>query len=128
MIKLNSDGRVDTLQTLHNVNEDELTGFEESWNGKAQKYLPGWSESFIDHDTIGANSSGQNRQAGQRGWALPSTEHSQSKGRVIPDARDGGGPSRSQHCARMKGSTYFEDKSSRRYLNCFPTVGFLNCL
>ncbi|KAE8662705.1 hypothetical protein F3Y22_tig00113156pilonHSYRG00080 [Hibiscus syriacus] len=83
--------------------DDELTGFEETWNGKAQKHLPGWSESFIGHDTI----------AGQRGWALPSTEHSQSKGRVMPDARDGGGPSRSQHCARMKGSTDFEDESYR---------------
>ncbi|XP_039058109.1 uncharacterized protein LOC120201590 isoform X2 [Hibiscus syriacus] len=58
MRKLNSDGRVDTIQTLHNLNEDELTCFEESWNGKAQKYLPVWSESFIGHDTIGANSSG----------------------------------------------------------------------
>ncbi|XP_038992644.1 uncharacterized protein LOC120116158 isoform X2 [Hibiscus syriacus] len=101
------------MQTLHNLNEDELIGFEESWNGKAQKYLPGWSESFIGHDTIGANSSGQNMQACQRGWALPSTEHSQSKERVMPDARDGGGPSCSQHCARMKGSTDLEDESSR---------------
>ncbi|XP_039011340.1 uncharacterized protein LOC120140421 isoform X2 [Hibiscus syriacus] len=58
--------RVDTMQTLHNLNEDELTGFEESWNGKAQKHLPGWSGSFIGQDTIGANNSGQNRQAGQR--------------------------------------------------------------
>ncbi|KAE8699872.1 hypothetical protein F3Y22_tig00110569pilonHSYRG00105 [Hibiscus syriacus] len=108
MRKLNSDGRVDTMQTLHNLNE--LTGFEESWNGKAQKHLPGWSGSFIGHDTIGANSSGQNRQAGQKGWALPSTE---SKGRVMLDARDGGGPSRSQHSARMKESTDFKDESSR---------------
>ncbi|GMJ10945.1 hypothetical protein like AT4G22740 [Hibiscus trionum] len=112
MRKLKSDGRVDTMQTLHNLNEDELAGFEESWNGKARKHLPGWSGNFIGHDTIGTGSSGQNRQAGQQGWALPSTEHSQSKGRVMPDARDGTGPSRSQHSTRMKGSTAFKDKSS----------------
>ncbi|CAD6341271.1 unnamed protein product [Miscanthus lutarioriparius] len=33
---LNSDGRVNTLQTLHNLNEDELAGFEESWQRKCQ--------------------------------------------------------------------------------------------
>ncbi|KAK9039915.1 hypothetical protein V6N11_015098 [Hibiscus sabdariffa] len=111
MRKLNSDGRADTMQTLHNLNEDELAGFEESWNGKAQKHLPGWSGNFIGHDTIGTGSSGQNRQTDQKGWALPS-EHSQWKGRVMPDARDGAGSSRSQHSTRMKGSTDFQDRSS----------------
>lgn len=32
---------------------DELAGFEESWNGNAQKHLPGWSGSFNGHDSIG---------------------------------------------------------------------------
>lgn len=41
--KLNSDGRVDTLQTLHNLNEDELDSFEKAWTGKAKQHLPAWS-------------------------------------------------------------------------------------
>ncbi|XP_010436433.1 PREDICTED: uncharacterized protein LOC104720180 [Camelina sativa] len=42
------DGRVDTTQTLHNLNEDELADFEQSWNGNArrQMQLPGRSGSF----------------------------------------------------------------------------------
>ncbi|GLT78339.1 hypothetical protein SLA2020_498780 [Shorea laevis] len=33
--KLNSTRRVDTMQTLRNLNEDELPSFEEAWNGNA---------------------------------------------------------------------------------------------
>lgn len=68
--KLNPDGKVDTMQTLHNINEDQLAGFEEEWKGKGQKYLPGWSGS------IGASHGEQAGQAGQGGWLLPSLEHS----------------------------------------------------
>ncbi|XVE64995.1 hypothetical protein DITRI_Ditri07aG0146200 [Diplodiscus trichospermus] len=53
MRKLNSDGRVDSMQTLHNLEEDELDGFEEAWNGNASKHLHGWSGSFIGHDSTG---------------------------------------------------------------------------
>ncbi|XWS61908.1 hypothetical protein CRYUN_Cryun07bG0164800 [Craigia yunnanensis] len=112
MRKLNSDGRVNTMQALHNLNEDELAGFEESWNGNAPKHLPGWSGSFNGHDSIGTGWSGQNGQAGRGGWALPSTERSQQSGRVMLDARERAGPSRSQQSIRMKGSTDFKDKSS----------------
>ncbi|RLN04636.1 hypothetical protein C2845_PM13G01450 [Panicum miliaceum] len=38
---LNSDGHVNTSQTLHNLNEGELTVFEESWRN-ARDNLPGW--------------------------------------------------------------------------------------
>ena len=72
--KLNPDGKVDTMQTLHNINEDELAGFEEEWKGKGQKYLPGWSR------TIEASHSRQAEQAGQGGWLLPSSEHSHPLG------------------------------------------------
>nr|KJB20819.1 hypothetical protein B456_003G166700 [Gossypium raimondii] len=51
--KLNSDGRVETMQALHNLNEDELSGFEEAWNGNARKHLPGWSGSSNVHDATG---------------------------------------------------------------------------
>ncbi|XP_052170759.1 uncharacterized protein LOC127786980 [Diospyros lotus] len=70
--KLNSDGRVGTMQTLHNLNEEELAGFEEAWKGKARKHLPAWSEGFNVHDVSG--SSGQNGQASRSNLALPSTE------------------------------------------------------
>ncbi|KAK8676447.1 hypothetical protein V6N13_142021 [Hibiscus sabdariffa] len=96
MRKLNSDGRVETMQTLHNLNEDELTGFEEAWNGNARKHLPGWSGVYNGHDTIGF---GQNVQASQGGWALPPTEHSQQWGRLRMDAA---GSSNSQHSSKAK--------------------------
>ena len=60
----------------------------------------------------GTGLSGQNRQAGRGGWALPSTERSHQSGRVMMDARDRAGPSGSQQSTRMKGSTDFKDKSS----------------
>nr|XP_027106434.1 uncharacterized protein LOC113726764 isoform X2 [Coffea arabica] len=44
--KNSSDGRADSLQTLHNLHEDELKGFEENWKNNADKHLPGWSSGF----------------------------------------------------------------------------------
>ncbi|CAM0910811.1 unnamed protein product [Alopecurus aequalis] len=40
--KLDCDGKVNTMQTLQNLNEDELAGFEESWQTNAGQCLPGW--------------------------------------------------------------------------------------
>ncbi|XP_058104637.1 uncharacterized protein LOC131248385 [Magnolia sinica] len=83
--KLNSDGKVDTMQTLHNLNEDELPDFEETWKGNARKHLPGWNQGFdvIQSGHMGRESShgGQNRQM-SRGWALPSTESPQNPERT----------------------------------------------
>ncbi|KAI4327073.1 hypothetical protein L6164_019574 [Bauhinia variegata] len=79
--KLNSDGKVDTLQTLHNLNEDELAGFDKRWKGSAKKYLPGWSGS------VGAGSSGRAEQTKRGVQALPSTERSHGMG-TMSDARD----------------------------------------
>ncbi|KAH7514093.1 hypothetical protein FEM48_Zijuj11G0052000 [Ziziphus jujuba var. spinosa] len=99
--KLDSDGKVDTRQTLHNLNEDELGHFEETWKGNAQKYLPGWTGNLGGYENAGGSSSGYNPQA-QGGWALPSTEQSQHSGRVIANTRDRAGSSRTQHQSRMK--------------------------
>ncbi|XP_020596902.1 uncharacterized protein LOC110036731 [Phalaenopsis equestris] len=41
--RLNSDGRVDTMQTLHNLNQDELPGFEAAWKGSAGETLLEWN-------------------------------------------------------------------------------------
>lgn len=83
--KLNSDGRVDSMQTLHNLNEDELTGFEEAWSGNARKHLPGWSGSFTTLDGMGVGGSRQNGQASGGGWALPFPGHSQQTRKMKPE-------------------------------------------
>ncbi|KAG2239728.1 hypothetical protein Bca52824_091425 [Brassica carinata] len=74
--KLNSDGRVDTTQTLHNLNEDELADFEQSWSGNARMQLPGWSDSF--------GSGPVNRE---QPMSLPSTDPSSSRARAESSRR-----------------------------------------
>lgn len=39
--KLDLDGKVDTMQTLHNLDEDELPSFEETWEGNAHSLPSG---------------------------------------------------------------------------------------
>uniref|UniRef100_A0A7N0V7R3 Myeloid leukemia factor n=1 Tax=Kalanchoe fedtschenkoi TaxID=63787 RepID=A0A7N0V7R3_KALFE len=71
--KLKSDGKVDTMQTLHNLNEGEVAGFEADWQRKAKQQMPQLAQSFINQGFIGSG----NRQidgGNRRGWALPSTE------------------------------------------------------
>ncbi|XP_057994534.1 uncharacterized protein LOC110631838 isoform X2 [Hevea brasiliensis] len=106
--KLNSDGKVDTMQTLHNLQEDELAVFEEAWKGNARRCLPGWSGSFSGLDNMGASSGGQNAQGSRGDWALPSTEHWNG---AVADARDRAGSSRMQHSGRMKSSSDIKGKS-----------------
>ncbi|KAK3128310.1 hypothetical protein QOZ80_6BG0459730 [Eleusine coracana subsp. coracana] len=92
--KLKSDGKVDTTQILHNLNEDELAGFEESWKGNVGHHqLPGWNQNAgasnnDNSDTRG--SSGRDRRSSW-GWALPGREQTRDssrngkpKSRVIP--------------------------------------------
>lgn len=69
--KLNSDGRVDTTQTLHNLNEDELGGFEEAWKGNFRGHLPAWTHEFNMHGTTGWN---EERERRWGGWLLPSQD------------------------------------------------------
>lgn len=54
--KLGTDGKVDTTQTLHNLNEDELTGFEQAWEGNADRQFPGWNDHFNPFETAGIGS------------------------------------------------------------------------
>ncbi|KAI3727524.1 hypothetical protein L6452_16140 [Arctium lappa] len=67
---LKSDGEVDTMQMLHNINEDELAGFEKTWKGKATKHLPGWTDGTNSHVGVEGASRG--------GWALPSSENTRA--------------------------------------------------
>ncbi|KAJ8632244.1 hypothetical protein MRB53_025580 [Persea americana] len=82
--KLNPDGNVDTVQMLHNLNEDQLAGFEETWMESARKHLPGgWNQGLnsFNNGHAGSSAGGTNGQV-QRGWALPSTESLQNQGRM----------------------------------------------
>ncbi|KAJ0968614.1 hypothetical protein J5N97_025531 [Dioscorea zingiberensis] len=78
--RLNSDGRVDTMQTLYNLNQDELPNFNEAWNRSAREHLPGWNQGFdiIDNGDITGGSSRQNEQPSSTeqpstnsAWATP---------------------------------------------------------
>ncbi|KAJ9555300.1 hypothetical protein OSB04_009914 [Centaurea solstitialis] len=72
---LKSDGQVETMQVLHNINEDELAGFDETWKGKARNHLPGWTGgASTHHEGLGDTSRSRNRG----GLALPSNESSPS--------------------------------------------------
>ncbi|KAI9080004.1 hypothetical protein K1719_038069 [Acacia pycnantha] len=72
--RLNSDGKIDTLQTLHNLNEDELSGFEEEWKGNNIGHLPGWRGGHGTHwnESSGNGEPTENRI--WRNWSSPSLE------------------------------------------------------
>ncbi|CAN6466580.1 unnamed protein product [Victoria cruziana] len=73
--RLNCDGNVNTVQTLHNLNEDDLASFKEDWEGKASRHLPAWNRGFsaLEHGNIG-NGRQPAGSSSSRGWALPSNE------------------------------------------------------
>ncbi|XP_057805703.1 uncharacterized protein LOC131020718 [Salvia miltiorrhiza] len=73
--KQSKDGRVDSLQTLHNLEEDELAGFEENWKTSAENVLPGWSSGFNLLENAGANNSGWDDFGGWGGWPFQSLEY-----------------------------------------------------
>ncbi|KAK6142916.1 hypothetical protein DH2020_023264 [Rehmannia glutinosa] len=62
-IKQFPDGKVDSMQTLHNLQEDELTGFQENWKMKADKVLPGWNDGFNLIENTGRMPVNKNRNA-----------------------------------------------------------------
>ncbi|XP_020971973.1 uncharacterized protein LOC107625954 isoform X2 [Arachis ipaensis] len=68
--KLGSDGKLDTKQTLHNLEEDELASFEEAWKGKNMEH--GMKVGFDVHRNQGSSGSEQNRN---QVWAVPSWEN-----------------------------------------------------
>ncbi|TXG60252.1 hypothetical protein EZV62_014825 [Acer yangbiense] len=83
--KLNSDGKVDTMQTLHNLNEDELNGFEEAWKGNVKLHMPGWRDESDKHNNacyIG------DEQKGKATWGSrlhPSAEQARNFGGTMSD-------------------------------------------
>ncbi|XAR63171.1 hypothetical protein NMG60_11023016 [Bertholletia excelsa] len=61
---LDGDGKVGTMQTLHNLNEEDLAGFEQAWKGNAERHFPGWDNGFSFNRSNGAGSSGRGGQSG----------------------------------------------------------------
>ncbi|CAI9775716.1 unnamed protein product [Fraxinus pennsylvanica] len=104
--KLKADGRVDTMQTLHNLNEDELVGFEEAWKGNVRK-LTGFSEEFSGQNAMGFRGSGPNCGS----LELPSTGRSINFGCPKLYARHGVGP-HSHQSGMMKTDTTERIRSS----------------
>ncbi|XVF33505.1 hypothetical protein REPUB_Repub17cG0174300 [Reevesia pubescens] len=77
--KLNSDGKVDTTQTLHNLNEDELAKFGEAWKGNSQGgLLPSWSGGFSMQANAGSRIDEQMGKAVWDSWRLPFREQAQN--------------------------------------------------
>ncbi|PIN11801.1 hypothetical protein CDL12_15591 [Handroanthus impetiginosus] len=74
--KLDSDGKVDTMQTLHNLNEDELAGFEKAWSSSADKHLSGWNRTFSFPGDSGAGGIWHGQLAPWGGFLDPFKEHS----------------------------------------------------
>ncbi|XP_062192090.1 uncharacterized protein LOC133895644 [Phragmites australis] len=73
--KLNSDGHVNTLQTLHNLDEDEVAGFEESWRRNAGENLPGW-DPRMNMNMFGSGSARPGIQDGSQMLPLPAPDQS----------------------------------------------------
>lgn len=82
--KLNAEGKVDTMQTLHNLDEDELAGFNQSWKGSADMHLPGWDMPFDFHSRPGI---GGSRLASWGGWGQPFGEQLSRDARLRRDAQ-----------------------------------------
>lgn len=98
--KQSSGGQLNTLQTLHNLNEDELPGFEENWKDNADKYMPGWNTAF---DALGNTGSGifdwegfPRLIGGEGGWPFPSLEYYGRSGDIQPYDRSKGATERAR--------------------------------
>ncbi|XP_023759775.1 uncharacterized protein LOC111908173 [Lactuca sativa] len=67
-------GKEDSLQILHNLNEDELNAFEENWKVKADKHIPGWNDGFNLLENAGMEGYGElgwKDEGGWGRWTLP---------------------------------------------------------
>ncbi|XP_057500608.1 uncharacterized protein LOC130784663 isoform X1 [Actinidia eriantha] len=78
------DGKVDTLHTLHNLNEDEIAGFEEIWKANEQNLPSDWNSSFNLLENADGSDSNWKWWPTWSGWALPPTVHSADAGANLP--------------------------------------------
>ncbi|KAF8028402.1 hypothetical protein BT93_E1112 [Corymbia citriodora subsp. variegata] len=72
--KLGSDGKVDTVQTLHNLDKDELAGFEEAWKSSGNRPSHGWSLDYDLQQKAGRGTDAPKGSSSSGGWALPSVD------------------------------------------------------
>eukprot|EP01018_Ginkgo_biloba_P032961 Gb_29970 [translate_table: standard] len=70
--KKKPDGRVLTVEALHNLKEDEVQQFDDTWEKRAQKSLPGWNKSKVD--MLGSGRNGTRRTGNTSRLALPPTQ------------------------------------------------------
>ncbi|CAN1186088.1 hypothetical protein LINPERPRIM_LOCUS35962 [Linum perenne] len=91
--KLNSDGKVDTQEILHNLEQDELLRFEQSWS--RNDTTADWGGNFGGRE---------NMIPATRGRALPSTERSNPADRLASGSRPKAitSSSRHQHSGKAK--------------------------
>ncbi|XP_071718005.1 uncharacterized protein [Rutidosis leptorrhynchoides] len=85
--KRTPDGKEDSLQILHNLNEDELNGFEENWKVSADKNIPGWSDGFGSLENAGLDAFGQlgwNDMGAWDKWTLPWIGPWGTDGQIVP--------------------------------------------
>ncbi|XP_075102861.1 uncharacterized protein LOC107793913 isoform X4 [Nicotiana tabacum] len=83
--KLDSDGKVNSVQTLHNIEEDEIARFEQTWKGNADKHLPGWNNGFDLHANAGtSNHSLTNWNPGFGGGLRPNSNNQPEPSRGRP--------------------------------------------
>ncbi|KAG7028364.1 hypothetical protein SDJN02_09545, partial [Cucurbita argyrosperma subsp. argyrosperma] len=98
--KLNPDGKVDTMQTLHNLNGDELESFENAW-ARNSRSLPSWPGCSNGFDNI-AGGMGLNGQTNQGGLAVLSAQHPQVAGRTAGEGSSNPRSSRAQQVNRSR--------------------------
>ncbi|KAK9716457.1 hypothetical protein RND81_06G234900 [Saponaria officinalis] len=94
--KLNSDGKVDTAQMLHNLNEGEIDSFEQAWEGSSGRHLSG-SRRRLEGGNYGPGGSGQ---ASREQLALPSTQHPGHPGWNNSHIASGSSAAHMQHTGR----------------------------
>ncbi|KAL1543423.1 hypothetical protein AAHA92_20398 [Salvia divinorum] len=76
--KLGSDGKVESMQTLQNLNEDELDGFEKAWGGIADNHFRDRNDSFDFPSISGMHSNGLGPLAAWGSLSDPLRELSQT--------------------------------------------------
>ncbi|XP_056174005.1 uncharacterized protein LOC115689197 isoform X1 [Syzygium oleosum] len=99
--KLGSDGKVDTVQTLHNLNKDELAGFEEAWKGSGNGPSPEGSHDYDLQQKAGRGSDAQKGSSSSGGWALPSADQIMRPGGMVPHYAARSAPSSNERTKKV---------------------------
>ncbi|GKB78441.1 40S ribosomal protein S13 [Tanacetum coccineum] len=69
---------------LHNLNEDELDGFEENWKVNADKHIPGWNDGFSSLENAGLLHFRRNGHETGTGGHYPWTDMWGTDGAMVP--------------------------------------------